>query len=110
LINGTLNTLAPLQSRAGQIKKYTVSALKFVWSLGNILRIWIFSYMEKRIYFLPQLYSCINRAELLASQKQLTFLDSRKMCLITDIHTYNAPHQVQPVYQEKIYYQKSPLV
>jgi len=66
--------------------------------------------MAKRIYFLSQTYSCINWAELLASQKQLIFPGSGKMYLITYIHTFNSPHQVQPEYQEKIYYQESPLV
>jgi hypothetical protein len=38
-----------------------------------------------------------------------TFLDTGKMCLITDIHKHNSPHLVWPLYQEKVHLQESPL-
>ena len=138
LINGILNKLAPLQFCWDLFKKFYCISIG-IWPLGDILWIRIFSYMKMRIYFrllciclqtnpsctdppTPthppkntakprhcQTFSWFNWPDILGSQKQLTFLDTCKMCLITDIYTHNLPHLVQTLYQENLHLQEFSL-
>jgi hypothetical protein len=60
--------------------------------------------------FHSQQWRCFKQPEIMTAQKQLIFLDSVKMCLVTNIFTHNSPHLVQSLYHEKLYLQESPLV
>ena len=126
MINGIVNDVAPLQMCRCQCTEILLHMhLKLVYAFGHILWIRIISYMQISTYFhvlcnysqnyllirippLPkkiptthfhyQQFSCLQWLYIWISQRQLTFLDTAEMGLITDMHTYKSINLVQRLF------------